>query len=141
MGGTSGGDDGVAMVQRGGDDGGMQRTEDDGIIISCDFCGSDWDPTTGLPTMTEGHRGSAMCLGCLERALPESEPASEPFDCALCLQTREAGMRRWSHPSPTPSPGLAPSAAVCWECVRLAAKTFHKDKDIDFRWDPSQWGK
>lgn len=118
----------------------MQRTEPDGgIIISCDFCGVDWDPQTGTPAMTEGHKGSALCLDCLRRALPESQPAAEAFDCTLCLQRREAPTRRWAHPAPEPAPGLNPGAAICWECVRLAAKTFHKDKDIDFRWDPSDW--
>lgn len=110
----------------------MQRSEDDGIIISCDFCGGDWDPLTGLPPMTEGHRGSAMCLTCLVRALPESELAGASFDCTLCLQHRDPGARHWRGDR-----GLM----VCWPCVRLAAKTFHKDRDIDFRWDPADWPK
>lgn len=121
----------------------MQRnTEDTGIIISCDFCGTDWDPQTGLPPMTEGHRGSVMCLACLQKALPEAQPAEVPFDCTLCLQHQEAGVRRWPADMgtkvPTPE-GELPGGAACWSCIRLAAKTFHKDKDIDFRWNPSDY--
>jgi hypothetical protein len=117
----------------------MQREEADGIIISCDFCGIDWDPQTGLPAMTEGHRGSVLCLDCLRSALPGSEPSASPFDCTMCLQRRDAGTRRWEHDNPPDRPGTNPAATLCWECARLAAKTFHKDRDIDFRWDPSQW--
>ncbi len=112
---------------------GMQRTDDDGVIISCDFCGTDWDPLTGLPVMTEGHRGSAMCLDCLQRALPEHEVSGTAFDCTLCLQRRDAGTRAWRGPRE--------GVTACWPCIRLAAKTFHKDREVDFRWDPSVWPK
>lgn len=114
----------------------MQRHEADGVIISCDFCGTDWDQV--LP-MIEGHHGSVICLECLKRALEEAEPADESFHCALCLQDRQAGARRWRLADPRPSPGLNPAAAACWDCIRLAAKTFHKDKDVDFRWDPADY--
>lgn len=119
----------------------MQREEDGGIVISCDFCGTDWDPQTGLPVMTEGHRGSVLCLDCLKRALPEAQPGKAAYQCTMCLQRREAGTRVWEHPNAPDRPGTNPAAMICWECIRLAAKTFHKDKDVDFRWDPSQWPK
>lgn len=119
----------------------MQRTVDDGLIISCDFCGVDWDPLTGMPPMTEGHRGSVLCLDCLKRALPESAPADREFECTMCLQHHPPSTRRWEHPNAPDRPGANPAASLCWACTRLAAKTFHKDKDIDFRWDPAEHPK
>lgn len=113
----------------------MQRQVPDGIIISCDFCGTDWDE---VRAMVEGHKGSVLCLTCLEKALADAAPADEQFDCTLCLQHRDAGFRRWTHPNPEPSEGLNADAHLCWDCIRLAAKTFHKDKEVDFRWDPSE---
>ncbi len=112
----------------------MQRQEDDGIVISCDFCGTDWDE---VRPMIEGHQGSVICLQCLRYALEQSEPAPEAFHCVVCLVDKDAGTRCWTHPAPKPSPGLNSGAVICWDCVRLGAKTFHKDKDVDFRWDPA----
>lgn len=116
----------------------MQRHEDGGIVISCDFCGTDWDE---VRAMVEGHKGSVLCLDCLEKAMADAQPAEQPFDCALCLMKKDAGVRCWQHPSPAPSPGLNAQAELCWDCVRLAAKTFHKDKEVDFRWDPAAYPK
>lgn len=117
----------------------MQRTEDNGgIVISCDFCGTDWDEQL---SMIEGHRGSVLCLECLKLALDAAEPADEATDCSLCLSGKPAGTKRWRHPSPKPSPGLNTGATLCWDCIRLAAKGFHKDPDIDFRWDSSKYPK
>ncbi|MEX0654932.1 MAG: hypothetical protein WD534_15525 [Phycisphaeraceae bacterium] len=116
----------------------MQRKEDGGIVISCDFCGVDWDEERA---MVEGHQGSVLCLDCLKLALDQSEPADESFNCTMCLQEREPGKRWWMHPAPQDLPGRNREAAICWDCVRLAAKTYHKDKDIDFRWDPADYPK
>ena len=104
----------------------MQHTEPDGIVISCDFCRTAWDEV--IP-MIEGHRGSVLCLPCLRRALDEAASTAAGFECTLCLQSFEAGRKAW----------LSEHATVCWPCIRLAAKGFHKDKDIDFRWDPAQY--
>lgn len=89
--------------------------------------------------MIEGHHGSVICLPCFKHALEQAHPSETQFECTLCKRTREPGTREWAHPAAEPSPGLNPNAVVCWECVRLAAKTFHKDKDVDFRWDPSDY--
>lgn len=114
----------------------MQREMDGGIIISCDFCGRDWDQQA---PMIEGHRGSVICLDCFKRALDEAGPAQTAYDCTMCLQHREAGGKVWRHPNPTPSAGLNRQAAICWPDIRQAAKAFHKDKDIDFKWDPAKY--
>ena len=116
----------------------MQRHEDGGIVISCDFCGADWDENR---PMIEGHKGSVLCLACLRLALEQAQPADESFDCTLCLQRHEAGVRSWAHPAPDDLPGRNREACLCWACVRLAAKTFHKDKDTEFRWNPADHPK
>jgi hypothetical protein len=114
----------------------MQHEEDGGVVISCDFCGTDWDEQ--LP-MIEGHRGSVLCLACLRHALDGAQPAEESFTGAMCLSDRSAGTSCWTHPGPAPSPGLNPGAILCWDCIRLAAKGFHKDPDVDFRWESSKY--
>ena len=114
----------------------MQREEDGGIVISCDFCGLDWDE---VRAMLEGHHGSVMCLDCLRYALEQAQPSEVAFKCTLCLREREEGVRAWAHPGAEPSPGLNREAMACWDCIRLAAKTFHKDKDTDFRWNPADY--
>ncbi len=40
----------------------MQRDEDGGVVISCDYCGRDWHPYQPDPDnpMIEGHRGSVI---------------------------------------------------------------------------------
>lgn len=108
----------------------MQRTEPDGIIIACDFCGTDWDERR---PMIEGHRGSVLCLDCLKFALVMADPAAELFDCTLCLRSRPAGTIAWHHPDCPPSSN--PDAAVCAPCLKQAAGMFSKDPDIDWKWD------
>ncbi len=114
----------------------MQRNEDGGIVISCDFCGVDWDEEL---QMIEGHQGSVLCLVCLKRALDEAQPTDEPFKGTLCLSDKPAGTKCWHHPEAQPSPGLNVDAPLCWDCIRLAAKGFHKDPEVDFRWDSSKY--
>jgi hypothetical protein len=108
------------------------------VIISCDFCGCDWDE---VQPMIEGHKGSVLCLDCLKLALHHAQPSDEPFDCTLCLQQHTVGTRAWRNAQADPSPGLNPAAALCWDCVRLAAKTFTKDPDVPWRWDPADYPK
>lgn len=106
----------------------MQRTEDGGVIISCDFCGTDWEPQTGLPFMTEGHRGSVICLACVKLALQHAAKSDGEFPCTLCLQERSAGTLRWSNPS-------KPAALACAECINQAARVLGKDPDVGWKWD------
>ena len=114
----------------------MQRTETDGIVISCDFCGTDWDEV--LP-MIEGHQGSVLCLSCLRYALDQATPAPEVFGCTMCLMEKPSQARCWAHPAPGSAPGVNRDAVICWDCVRLGAGTFHKDRDVDFTWNPSDY--
>jgi hypothetical protein len=107
----------------------MQRQVEDGIIIACDFCGTDWDE---VRPMSEGHKGSVICLECLEKALADRCPADDGFDCTLCRRPYDASTIGWSHPSPGPDPN--PDARVCTDCVAQAAKLFSADKDVDFEW-------
>lgn len=115
----------------------MQRTENDGVIISCDFCGSDWDPydDSFARPMVEGHHGSVICLDCLRRALNEMTAAQAPFHCCMCLQDRPPPTPRWAHPQPAPSPGLNPNAAACKSCLHQAAGRFSKDPDVKWKWE------
>lgn len=107
----------------------MQRSENGGIIISCDFCASDWDPATGLPPMMEGHHGSIICLGCLIRALTEARLGAGKFRCTLCLrENMPANMLRWSD-------AAHPGAIACRDCLNQAAGTFNRDPDVDWEWD------
>ena len=110
----------------------MQRTEDGGVIISCDFCGTDWDPQTGLPPMTEGHHGSVLCLECLKVALEKAAPQAANYACTLCLLTdipaTKAAYRGIY------SKNGAPPAIVCLDCIHQAAKAFSRDPDIDWKW-------
>jgi len=114
----------------------MQREEAGYIVISCDFCGADWDEV--IP-MIEGHRGSVLCLGCLKRALAEATPADAAFECTMCLREKTPGTKRWTHPEPAETPGLNAAAQVCWPCLKQAGRGFGKDPDTDFDWDPKRY--
>ena len=114
----------------------MQHTTPDGIVISCDFCGTDWDaydPVQANP-MTEGHHGSVICLACVKRALEEASPSADDFKCTLGLTDHDAGEVCWRHPEAAPSAGLNPHAVVHWDNIRQAGRGFGKDPDIDFEW-------
>lgn len=114
----------------------MQRTEDGGIVISCDFCGTDWDQ---LLPMVEGHRGSVLCLECLKQALDQALHTADEIECTVCLAKRRPAARVWTHPRPRPSRGLKPAAVVCWSCIRQAATRLAKDEEVDFHWDPAAY--
>jgi hypothetical protein len=115
----------------------MQRTVDGGVVISCDFCGADWDQ---VRPMIEGHHGSVLCLPCLERALQEAKPANADFRCSLGLTDEDAGTLAWG-PPPTPgeppAAGRNPHAVACGDCIQQAARGFSRDPDVPFKWDRS----
>ena len=106
----------------------MQRTDSQGVTISCDFCGTDWDPTTGLPAMIEGHHGSCICLECVKIAVKLLHSEGGEFNCPLCLKTLlPADMPRWTSPT-------KPDVHACKDCVYQAAGTLSKDPDVDWKW-------
>ena len=107
----------------------MQRNENNGVIISCDFCGTDWDEV--IP-MIEGHRGSVLCLTCLKQALQHADAKNGSFSCTLCLRDGiSADVARWST-SASPSAANA-SAVICHDCINQAANSFSKDSDVDWK--------
>jgi len=106
----------------------MQRQEDGGIVISCDFCGRDWHPYQPDPAnpMIEGHRGSVLCLSCVKRALDEIAPAEGEYNCTLCVRENlPATLPRWR--------GDRPEATLCADCLNQAAGTFSKDPDVAWK--------
>jgi hypothetical protein len=113
----------------------MQRRVEDGIMISCDFCGTDWDQETA---MIEGHHGSVLCLECFKTAHAAAAPAPDAnrdagsdFSCSLCLRTLAGDVPHWRHPPmSSPPPGFNPDAVVCGDCLKQAAGAFHKDPDV-----------
>lgn len=106
----------------------MQRTENGGVIISCDFCGTDWDPDTGLPPMSEGHHGSVLCLECMKLALVEAKPMDKPYACTLCLLDDVPATM------PAYRGSKRPNAVACEDCIKQAAGVFSKDPDVDWKW-------
>ena len=118
----------------------MQRTTSDGLIISCDFCGTDWDPydQSFAKPMVEGHKGSIICLDCVKSALAEMEAAGEEYRCVMCT-VEGLTLDRWrhlgAHPGAEASAGLNADAVVCIECIKQAAGRFDKDKDVDWVWE------
>jgi len=102
----------------------MQRRTDEGVVLACDFCGTDWDMER---PMIEGHQGSILCLACLARAVEEATEPAAPFACTLCLVEREPPMKRWAHPDA--GEGANREAAVCWDCIRQADRAFAKDEE------------
>ena len=127
----------------------MQREEAGGIVISCDFCGTDWDE---MIPMIEGHRGSVICLSCVEKALTgvglppgtETEVNSDgdappgatsgdtsggggggEFACTMCVREHLPGsLARWASPDHP--------AVVCQDCIDQAARAFDRDKETDW---------
>lgn len=106
----------------------MQRHTPDGVILACDFCGTDWDM---IQPMIEGHRGSILCLPCLARAIDQAGEWSEGFSCTMCRREFEAGEKAYR---PTAAVEQAnPQAIVCWDCVRQADRAFASDPDTDWQ--------
>lgn len=104
----------------------MQRSEDGGIVISCDFCGTDWDE---VRPMIEGHHGSVLCLECLKVAIHQAASGEGKYRCTLCLRENiPATLPRWSNPA-------RPAACACEECLIQAAKAFSRDPDVDWKWE------
>ena len=114
----------------------MQRTTPDGLTISCDFCGTDWDAYDEAQQnpMTEGHHGSVICLSCTKQGLEEAAPATADFKCTLGLTDHDKGETAWQHPNPTPSEGLNPHAITHWDNLRQAGRGFGNDADVDYEW-------
>ncbi|HEV8606848.1 MAG TPA: hypothetical protein VGQ99_16005 [Tepidisphaeraceae bacterium] len=103
----------------------MQRIEDGALIVSCDFCRTDWD---GVSPVIEGHRGAIICLECLKLALDSLTPAGETFKCILCLrEPLPATLPRWHHPQ-------NPATHACEGCIHQTADVFDRDPDIDWHW-------
>ena len=102
----------------------MQRVEEGLVVISCDFCGTDWDE---VKSMIEGHHGSVLCLECLKMAIEEVEEKTGTYDCTLCLITNQPQtLPRWSGPRL--------EAIACHDCIKQAAGAFDRDDDIDWTW-------
>jgi hypothetical protein len=106
----------------------MQRTLPEGIVIACDFCGTDWDEV--IP-MIEGHHGSVICLPCLEIAIKDIAPPEAEYHCTMCLMRFGITTPCWS---PKDKPTAAnPLATICRPCVRQGATAFDKDPDTDWK--------
>jgi hypothetical protein len=105
--------------------GGMQRIENGGLIVSCDFCGVDWD---GRSPVIEGHRGSIICLECLKTGLDGLSTGDQPYQCTLCLrQPIPPAIPRWHHPS-------HPRTFACRDCIQQTADVFDRDVDVPWTW-------
>lgn len=106
----------------------MQRTTDNNlIVIACDFTGKDWDER--IP-MIEGHRGSVLSLDALALAIDGAAPVDAKIPCTMCLRDIEPPDKAWRHPNP---PATAnPDAIICWDCIQQADRAF--DKDLDTEW-------
>jgi hypothetical protein len=108
----------------------MQREDPEGIVLLCDFCRRDWD---GQEPMIEGHHGSIICLECLKVALSEQKAGGEKYKCTMCLRfNMPPALPRWSHAVHT-------EAIICQECLYQSARTFSKNPDVPWKFDPSQF--
>ncbi len=109
----------------------MQRSVEDGVIITCDFCGTDWDQ---LMPMIEGHHGSVMCLDCCKVAIEEVKVKEGKFRCTLCLREGiPAEEARWAGQF-VREQFEETVGVVCEDCVKQAARGFSSDKDVDWKW-------
>jgi len=106
----------------------MQREEDGGVVISCDFTGTDWDEHIA---MIEGHKGSVICLEGLALAIDGAAETAENFRCTMCIRAFKAPERAWRHPEPPP--GANPAAVICWDCIQQADRAFAKDPDTEWQ--------
>ena len=104
----------------------MQRDENGMIVISCDYCGADWDE---IKPMIEGHRGSVLCLNCLEVALREVQQQTGQYRCAMCIrEDLPESLPRWQSPA-------RPETNLCEECLHQAARGFDRDKEVLWTWE------
>lgn len=119
----------------------MQRTTPAGLIISCDFCGTDWDAYDESQNnpMTEGHHGSVICLNCVKLGLEQAAPAKENFKCSLGLTDHDAGETCWQYPSAKPSDGLNPQAITHWDNLRQAGRAFSNDPEVNYDWPAGKY--
>jgi len=111
----------------------MQRTENGYIIISCDFCGTDWDEV--IP-MIEGHRGSILCLACMKVAISNTASEELPYECTMCRREQLGAKAHWRperEEGATLLPGANPFAVACESCLNQASGTFSKDPDVDWK--------
>ena len=108
----------------------MQKEINDGIIIACDFCGTDWDQ---IKPMVEGHRGSVICLACVRSALTALAGNPDECVCTLCLGTHPAGTPTWRQLAA--AEGANGDAVACDACIRQAAEAFGKDRSVDFSYE------
>ena len=108
----------------------MQRNESNGgVVISCDFCGTDWDEV--LP-MIEGHRGSVICLECFKQAHADLTEQAGEFQCTLCIRENlPQDLPRWKPDDPSAQADR--QAIVCGDCIQQAAGAFDRDQDVDWK--------
>lgn len=106
----------------------MQKHANNGVTLHCDFCGSLWDMEK---SMIEGHRGSVLCLDCLDQAIREAKPAETKFTCTLCLREYDPGQESVWKPADPPA-DANPQAALCLDCVQQADRAFDRDPDTDW---------
>jgi len=105
----------------------MQRRDGDGIVIACDYCGTDWDQ---VRPMMEGHKGSVICLACVDSAVGAIKAQAGEYNCTLCQRNQlPQDLPRWR---PASQPGANPDAIVCRECLDQAVRTFDRDPDVDW---------
>ena len=111
----------------------MQRTEPNGgVVISCDFCGTDWDEVL---SMIEGHHGSILCLECFKRAHANLNEQPGEFQCTSFIRENlPQDLPRWK-PDALPAHANA-QAIVCADCIRQAARTFDRDQEVDWKLSP-----
>jgi len=115
----------------------MQREDPEGIVILCDFCRREWD---GQEAMIEGHHGSIICLQCLQKALNEQAPREGKYKCTLCLRFNiSPELPRWHGIATQTDKGETEQAIICQECLYQSARTFSRNPDIDFKFEPAKY--
>jgi len=106
----------------------QRKTDDNKIIIACDFTGADWDE---VAPMIEGHHGSVLSLAALDLAIDGAADADAKFQCTMCLRYFDPPAKCWRHPDPPDQAN--PDAVICWDCIQQADRAFARDPDTD--WD------
>ncbi len=76
--------------------------------------------------MIEGHKGSIICLQCMQKALENLAQHAGEFKCELCQQEQlPQETPRWHSPDS--------DVVACKGCISQAAGTFSKDPDVDWK--------